>query len=147
LFAIAEREGIDFDLERRGILHIYRDQKSFSRADRVNALLRHGGLERYAVTPEEIRTIEPALTGTFHGGFFTPSDATGDTHKFTRRLAAACEHRGMRFVGDAAVKRIAAGPDGIRLEWRTSEAKRCGARAGYFGRRCGDLRRRGEPQA
>jgi D-amino-acid dehydrogenase len=121
LFAIAEREGIDFDLERRGILHIYRDQKSFSRADRVNALLRHGGLERYAVTPEEIRTIEPALAGTFHGGFFTPSDATGDTHKFTRRLAAACEHRGMRFVGDAAVERIAAGPDGIRLEWRTSE--------------------------
>ena len=27
LFAIAEREGIDFDLERRGILHVYRDRR------------------------------------------------------------------------------------------------------------------------
>ncbi len=121
LLAIAEREGIDFDLERRGILHIYRDQKSFTRANRVNALLRDGGLERYAVTPEEIKTIEPALVGEFHGGFYTPSDATGDIHKFTRQLAAVCERRGMRLVGDAAVERLAAGRDGIRLAWRTSE--------------------------
>ena len=121
LFAIAEREGIDFDLERRGILHIYRDQKSFARADRVNALLRDGGLERFAVTPEEIKAIEPALAGEFHGGFYTPSDATGDIHKFTRQLAAVCERRGMRFIGDAAVEHVAAGRDGIRLAWRTSE--------------------------
>ena len=121
LFAIAEREGIDFDLERRGILHIYRDQKSFARADRVNALLRDGGLERFAVTPEEIKAIEPALAGEFHGGFYTPSDATGDIHKFTRQLAAVCERRGMRFIGDAAVEHVTAGRDGIRLAWRTSE--------------------------
>jgi D-amino-acid dehydrogenase len=121
LFAIAEREGIDFDLERRGILHIYRDQKSFTRAERVNALLREGGLERHAVTPEEIKAIEPALVGNFHGGFYTPSDATGDIHKFTRQLAAVCERRGMRFIGDVAVERVAAAADGIGLDWRTSE--------------------------
>jgi D-amino-acid dehydrogenase len=121
LLAIAEREGIDFDLERRGILHIYRDQKSFARADRVNALLRDGGLERFAVTPEEIKAIEPALAGEFHGGFYTPSDATGDIHKFTRQLAAVCERRGMRFIGDAGVERVETRPDGIRLAWRTSE--------------------------
>jgi D-amino-acid dehydrogenase len=121
LFAIAEREGIDFDLERRGILHIYRDQKSVTRAERVNALLREGGLERHAVTPEEIKAIEPALVGNFHGGFYTPSDATGDIHKFTRQLAAVCERRGMRFIGDVAVERVAAAADGIGLDWRTSE--------------------------
>jgi D-amino-acid dehydrogenase len=32
LFAIAEREGIDFDLERRGILHFYRTAKDFDAA-------------------------------------------------------------------------------------------------------------------
>jgi D-amino-acid dehydrogenase len=121
LFAIAEREGIDFDLERRGILHIYRDQKSFTRAERVNTLLRGGGLERHAVTPEEIKAIEPALVGTFYGGFYTPADATGDIHKFTRQLAAVCEGRGMRFIGDAAVERVAAGANGIGLDWRTGE--------------------------
>ena len=43
LFAMAEREGIDFDLERRGILHIYRGQTEFEEATRVNELLRAGG--------------------------------------------------------------------------------------------------------
>ena len=121
LFAIVEREGFDFDLERRGILHIYRDQKSFTRAERVNALLREGGLERHAVTPEEIRAIEPALVGKFYGGFYTPADATGDIHKFTRQLAAVCERRGMHFIGDARVERVAAERNGIRLDWRRSE--------------------------
>jgi D-amino-acid dehydrogenase len=77
LFAMAEAEGIDFDLKIRGILHFYRDPASFEKAHAVNALLREGGLERYAVTPEEIRGIEPTLAGRYAGGYFTPSDAIG----------------------------------------------------------------------
>ncbi|HEX8415095.1 MAG TPA: FAD-dependent oxidoreductase, partial [Sphingomicrobium sp.] len=46
LFTIAEKEGIDFDLERRGILHIYRDKAGYEAASRVNDLLREGGLDR-----------------------------------------------------------------------------------------------------
>ncbi len=61
------------------------------------------------MTPEEIRAIEPTLAGTYHGGFFTPSDATGDIHKFTRGLASACARRGVRFVQDASVETIARG--------------------------------------
>jgi D-amino-acid dehydrogenase len=120
LFAIAEREKIDFDLERRGILHVYRDRQSFDHASRVNSLLQRGGLDRHAVTPEEMSKIEPALQGRFHGGFFTPSDSTGDIHKFTRQLAAVCERRGMRLHCDACVDRIAATRDGISLRWRPS---------------------------
>src|ERR1700716_223752 len=42
LFAIAERENISFDLERRGILHIFRDKPGFAAGLRVNALLQEG---------------------------------------------------------------------------------------------------------
>lgn len=118
LFAMAEAEGIDFDLKTRGILHFYRDRVSFEKAHAVNALLREGGLERYAVTPEEIRAIEPTLAGTYAGGYFTPSDATGDIHKFTRGLAAACARKGVRFVHDASVETIAAGEGGYAIGWR-----------------------------
>ncbi len=97
LFEIAEREQIDFDLERRGILHLYYDKQSFSAATRGNELLRQGGLERYAVTDEEIHSIEPSLDLRFYGGFFTPSDASGDIRKFTRGLAAACSRQGVGF--------------------------------------------------
>ncbi|UVO35519.1 D-amino acid dehydrogenase [Bradyrhizobium arachidis] len=106
LFAIAAREGIDFDHERRGILHVYRDKASFEHALKVNAILVDGGLDRRPVTSAEVRSIEPALHGDFYGGFYTPSDSTGDIHKFTYGLAKVCERRGVRFIFDATVRRI-----------------------------------------
>ena len=106
LFSIAEREGIDFDLERRGILHIYKTQKEFDAASKVNALLREGGLERNPVTSSELHAIEPTLHGDFFGGFFTPSDSTGDIHKFTRGLADACVRNGVEFHYDAEITAI-----------------------------------------
>lgn len=98
LFAMAEQEGIAFDLEKRGILHFYHDRDSFEAARRSNALLNRGGLERHAVTQEDIRRIEPALRGRYFGGFYTPSDSTGDIHKFTRGLADACGRHGVRLL-------------------------------------------------
>ena len=40
-----------------------------------------GGLDRRAVTTSEMKEIEPALSGEYIGGFFTPSDFTGDIHR------------------------------------------------------------------
>ncbi|MBB5222426.1 D-amino-acid dehydrogenase [Amaricoccus macauensis] len=107
LFEMAEREGIDFDLERRGILHFYSSAKDLKHARMVNGLLAQGGLERRELSPGEIHEVEPALHGDFVGGFLTESDSSGDIHKFTVGLAAACARRGadMRFgaeVGDVA---------------------------------------------
>ena len=95
LFAWAAAEGIDFDCRREGILHIYRDKAGFEHAARVTQLLARGGLARRAVTPEEIKAIEPTLAGRYHGGFYTDSDATGDIHKFTHGLAAAAARLGV----------------------------------------------------
>lgn len=96
LFAWAQAEGIDFDLKRQGILHIYRDKAGFDHAAKVSQLLAQGGLPRRAVTPDEMRAIEPTLAGAYYGGFFTESDSTGDIHKFTVGLAAAAERLGVR---------------------------------------------------
>lgn len=106
MFDIADREGIEFDHVARGILHIYWDKPGFDHATKVNKLLNEGGLERRRVTPEEIASIEPALHGKFYGGFFTPSDSTGDIHKYTTGLARACERLGGTFEYDALVARI-----------------------------------------
>ncbi|MFA6180425.1 MAG: D-amino acid dehydrogenase [Candidatus Methylopumilus sp.] len=117
LFAMAERENIAFDLERRGILHICHDKASFDAGLRVNALLQEGGLDRRPVTPDEIRAIEPTLHKSYYGGFFTASDATGDIHKFTRGLSAACIRRGAEFIYDAIVENIAAADGGFHIRW------------------------------
>ena len=117
LFAMAETEGIDFNLEKRGILHFYRDEAGFRKASKVNALLREGGLDRRAVTPDEIRAIEPTLKGAYHGGFFTPSDSTGDIHKFTRGLADACARNGVRFRYDSSIETITPASGGYEIRW------------------------------
>ncbi len=108
LFQWARDEGIDFDLKKKGILHIYRDKAGFDHAANVSKLLAAGGLERRAVTPEEMRSIEPTLAGTYYGGFFTESDATGDIHKFTFGLARAAERLGMSPFYEHDVKDVGA---------------------------------------
>ena len=96
LFAWAQEEGIDFDLKKEGILHIYRDKKGFDHAGEVSKMLAQGGLPRRAVTPSEMKAIEPTLAGTYYGGYFTESDSTGDIHKFTTGMARAAERLGVQ---------------------------------------------------
>jgi D-amino-acid dehydrogenase len=106
MFSIAENEGIEFDLVKRGILHVYRDRGSFENASAVNRLLVKGGLDRRPITAEEISSIEPTLKGDFYGGFYTPSDFTGDIYKFSRGLAEVCGRMGARFIFETKVTKI-----------------------------------------
>jgi D-amino-acid dehydrogenase len=106
MFAWAQAEGIDFDLKKQGILHIYRDKQGFDHAGRVSKILTRGGLSRKAVTNEEMKAIEPTLAGKYYGGYFTESDSTGDIHKFTYGLAQACERLGVTTLYDQEVKEI-----------------------------------------
>ena len=96
LFAWAQAEGVDFDLKKEGILHIYRDKKGFEHAGHVSKMLGQGGLHRRAVTPSDMKTIEPTLAGTYYGGYFTESDSTGDIHKFTTGMAQAAQRLGVQ---------------------------------------------------
>ena len=106
LFAWAQREHIDFDLQTRGILHIYRNKAGFEHAGKVSQLLAQGGLERRAVTPAEMRAIEPTLAGDYYGGYFTPSDATGDIHLFTTGLATAAQRLGVECLFERDVQSV-----------------------------------------
>ncbi|SNC74773.1 D-amino-acid dehydrogenase [Marinobacter sp. es.048] len=108
LFAWAQEEGIDFDLKKQGILHIYRDKTGFDHAANVSRLLSAGGLERRSVTPEEMKAIEPTLAGNYYGGFFTESDSTGDIHKFTNGLADVIQRLGVKTCYGQTVTELSA---------------------------------------
>ena len=118
---MADEEGIDFDCEDRGILHFYETKKDFEVAGQVTALLARAGLERRAVTPSEMRAIEPTLRGTYFGGYYTPSDFTGDIHKFTRGLSAACERHGGVLRFGTEVISTTPGAGGVTLVTRSTE--------------------------
>lgn len=104
---IAQEEGIEFDCNNRGILHLYHDKAEFEAAARVSTLLAKGGLDRRAVAPEEIKSIEPNLRGSFYGGFYTESDFSADIHKFTTELGRVCERLGAKFKFSTEVLSIA----------------------------------------
>ena len=115
LFQWARDEDIAFDLKREGILHIYRDRAGFEHAAGVSKLLLQGGLSRRAVTPEEMRAIEPTLRGEYYGGHYTVSDSTGDIHKFTTGLARAAQRLGAELRFGQHVTAMRAGMDGVDI--------------------------------
>ncbi|NND91062.1 MAG: D-amino acid dehydrogenase, partial [Granulosicoccus sp.] len=121
LFDWASRENIDFDHEARGIMHICVDKHGFEHGQRVNELLARGGLERHSVTPDEMRAIEPALSGDLYGGFYTESDSTGDIHKYTRGLAQACQRKGGKFLFDVRVQKLSSENGKVQITYYADE--------------------------
>jgi D-amino-acid dehydrogenase len=120
----AERHGFDFDCEERGILHIHTDRKEFDHAAKVNRLLAEAGLDRRPVGREEIRRIEPALSGDFYGGYYTESDFTGDIHRYTTGLARAIEKDGATLRFGADVDAIRADEREVRITWSRNNESR-----------------------
>ncbi|MEO0915287.1 MAG: FAD-dependent oxidoreductase, partial [Pseudomonadota bacterium] len=116
---IAARENIDYNRLDKGILHIYQTADEFAHARHVNTLLRTAGLEREEASPEEMRALEPTLTGHYIGGFYTPKDSTGDIHRFCTGLADACRARGVIFRMNTRVNALSHEGTGIRVKTDT----------------------------
>lgn len=116
-------EGFEFACEKRGILHIYDTKKEFDHATKVNALMSEGGLERRAVTTEEIRSIEPALQRDLYAGYYTESDFTGDIHQYASGLSKACIAQGAHFHYDVDVRTLSHGDDGVTVGWKNEDKK------------------------
>ena len=126
LKSTAKKEGFDFDIEERGILHIYNNKKDYDHATDVNALLAEGGLDREAVTPDDIKKMEPAITGDFYGGYYTASDATGDIHLYSRGLSEACKKKGVVFHFNSTVTGIDHNDRGPIVNWEDTKGNRSG---------------------
>ncbi|ETY66756.1 D-amino acid dehydrogenase [Acinetobacter baumannii MDR_MMC4] len=120
LFDVAEKEQLQFDLEKRGILHMYHTRDDYDIAKRVNDVLNKGTLERYSVSPEEMKSIEPSLTGEYFGGYYTPSDATGDIHKYSTSLAEKTKQYGVQYKFGLEVTDIKCHADKVVLNCQPS---------------------------
>jgi D-amino-acid dehydrogenase len=108
--------GIEYDALARGILHYYTEREEFDRAVAAASIMNEQGLDREAKTVEEAIAIEPALAAARErivGATYTPSDESGDAHKFTRELARRAEAQGARFLYNHAIE--AAGTQGGRV--------------------------------
>lgn len=92
--------GIQYDQRAQGILHFYTSEEEFAAAQEPARLMREQGCELDMKTPDECVAIEPALAqcrARIVGGSMTPSDESGDAHRFTQELAKRCAAAGVKF--------------------------------------------------
>ena len=90
-FKIADEEGIDFELLKKGILRFYDSEKEFKLDKAKTSWLNQEGMEWDILTTEEVKSLEPAFENNKNyekilGGIYTKSDASGDIHKFCINL-------------------------------------------------------------
>ena len=86
---IVKEEGLVFDQSYCGILHFYKNKNYLENADSVKELYNANGCEWNMLTPLQTISIDSALgnLNDIVGGAWTPSDWTGDIHKFCYELA------------------------------------------------------------
>jgi D-amino-acid dehydrogenase len=109
LQALRAETGIQYDHLERGILHFYTSQSEFDAAQEPARIMREFGCELDMKTPDECVAIEPALAHArdrIVGGSWTPSDESGDAHRFTQELAAPCARNGVRFEYGTRIDRV-----------------------------------------
>ena len=101
LRALRERRELHYDAQRRGILHLYGDERALRDAAHCAKRMREFGCERRVVDVDEALRIEPALRAmraSLAGATYTSGDESGDAHAFTHELARHCTHDGVRFA-------------------------------------------------
>ncbi|MEO0830322.1 MAG: D-amino acid dehydrogenase [Pseudomonadota bacterium] len=122
LLEMADAAGLDFDLERRGILHFYRSAKEMAHAEAVTKIYAEAGLRRERLSGEEVCDREPALQGDFAGGYFTETDMSGDIHAFSTGLAKHLEARGVEMRLGQSIEHLEAGRSGPIVNDRPFDA-------------------------
>ena len=103
---LRQQLGLQYDQRTQGILHFYTSEAEYAAAQEPARIMREQGCELDMKTSDECVAIEPALAQCRQqivGGSMTPSDESGDAHRFTQALAAKCVEAGVRFAYDTRI--------------------------------------------
>ena len=98
LQALRAETGLQYDQLTRGILHFYTSPRELDAAVDPARVMREHGCDIEMVDRARCLEIEPALQSSgVVGGSWTPSDESGDAHKFTQGVAKLAAERGVKF--------------------------------------------------
>jgi len=112
LRSLRQLTNIQYDQVTSGILHIYRNARSFDEGRATADKLKQLGLPQDILTPAECVRIEPALAHAAKtdlvGGLISPEDESGDAHKFSLEIAKLARSHGATFDFGVTVKKLEA---------------------------------------
>ena len=97
---LVKTENVNFNHERNGVLHLFRNQKSLDHATDEERHVENREARGEVLNRDGCITIEPALAqnpSQFIGGIFHRHEQTGDAHRFTKELSKILKTRGVIF--------------------------------------------------
>ncbi|UCH53391.1 MAG: D-amino acid dehydrogenase [Pseudomonadota bacterium] len=109
LARVRAETGVTYDQQSRGMLQLFRDERSFRHARAETKELTRANIVCRVVDWDEVLRIEPGLRHTHArvaGGVHFPVDETGDAYLFTRALATIAEQNGVVFRYGTTVRAL-----------------------------------------
>ena len=106
---LVKTENVNFNHERNGVLHLFRNQKSLDHATDEERHVEDPEARGEALNRDGCIAIEPALAqnpSQFIGGIFHRHEQTGDAHRFTKELSKLLKTRGVIFRYGVNAQRI-----------------------------------------
>lgn len=110
LMHLRAETGIQYDQRTQGTLQLFRTQEQLDGIGKDVEVLRAGGVPFEVLDRAGCIAVEPGLAhaeATFVGGLRLPNDETGDCFKFTNALAALAAEKGVTFLYDTHIRRLA----------------------------------------
>lgn len=112
------RDEIDapYDARQTGIVHIYREANSYTKALKQAEAVTALGIKRAPITKDRALQIEPTLSHAIDslcGIIYAPTDESGNARVFTENLVIACRKMGVAFRFQETVQELLS--DGERV--------------------------------
>ncbi len=91
---------LDYEQVTKGLLYLHRQSNAFKKAIEHSKIIRDQGHTVSALNADEVVDLEPAFRPAYSkiaGAIYCPTDESGNSQIFTKKLAAICESRNVNF--------------------------------------------------
>ena len=111
---LADEEGFDFGLKKRGLMMLCKTQKGLDEEAEVAEQAEELGVEAEVLDAEGVAARDPAIKMDVAGGVFFPQDCHLAPTKFLASLTAEITRMGGEFVRDVEIDRVEMDGDRVR---------------------------------
>lgn len=99
-------------MEEKGLLMVAQTEKGVETTEDEMRRVAEFGVPGKSLTPDEIRHLEPSLTGPLKGGVYFPNEAHAEPLLVVKALAEQAKQRGVVIKENTTVTRLVTGKDG-----------------------------------